>query len=144
MKTASEVSKFFLKLSQPEIGDIITNLKLQKLLYYAQGFNLAINETPLFDEQIIAWEHGPVVESVYQEYKSFGSNALPQPDDFNPNDIFLENEIDLILEVNQVFGQFSAWKLRNMTHSESPWLSTIRNNEITHEKLKEYFKTQVV
>jgi uncharacterized phage-associated protein len=53
--------RHFLKLSQPDIGDVISNLKLQKLLYYAQGFYLAIYGKALFEEDIVAWEHGPVV-----------------------------------------------------------------------------------
>ena len=44
--------------SQAEVGDVMTNLKLQKLLYYMQGFHLAVFDTPLFDEDIEAWQYG--------------------------------------------------------------------------------------
>ena len=54
--------------------------KLQKLLYYTQGFHLAIYGVPLFEEKLIAWEHGPVVKEVYDKFKEFGSNAISVPD----------------------------------------------------------------
>ncbi len=46
-------------------------------------------------------------------------------------------------EVNTVYGQFTAGKLRAMTHDEPPWRDTPQNETITHEKLKEFFKTLV-
>lgn len=140
MKSAIEISQYFLKLSEPEVGDAITNLKLQKLLYYAQGISLALGE-PIFGERIVNWEHGPVVEEVYHKFKDFGANPIPPIEDLNPE--FTERETEILDDVYEVYGQFSAWKLRNMTHSEMPWNSTSRNEEITHELLTNFFKTQL-
>ena len=56
--TCLDVAEYFLSKSEVDAGDVITNLKLQKLVYYAQGFSLAINNRPLFNEQIRAWQHG--------------------------------------------------------------------------------------
>ena len=78
MHTAFSVAKYFLFLSDEEAGDTISNLKLQKLLYYAQGFHLALNDSPLFAESIEAWTHGPVVPVVYQLYKHAGASAIPR------------------------------------------------------------------
>jgi uncharacterized phage-associated protein len=140
MKKASQIAKAFLKLSQPEIGDTVSNLKLQKLLYYAQGFNLAINNKPLFEENLIAWEHGPVVKEVYDIYSKHSSNSIPVPEE----EVKLSGpEIELIDNVWKVYGQFSAWRLRQMTHDEAPWKSTTRNQTISQEKLKTFFKTLV-
>lgn len=142
MITSKDVAQLFLKLSEPEVGDLISNLKLQKLVYYAQGFHLALYGKPLFEEPIVAWEHGPVVESLYHEYKKHGGDAIPVPEeDISEN--FTDDQIELIEEVRQVYGQFSAWKLRNMTHSESPWLNTGRNEVISHKKLHDFFLTLV-
>ena len=141
MKKATQIAKAFLKLSEPDIGDNISNLKLQKLLYYAQGFNLAINKKPLFSENIIAWEHGPVVREVYDVYSKYSSQILPVPEE----EISLtKNEKELIVNVWKVYGQFSAWRLRDMTHSENPWKNTSRNKIISHEELTSFFKTLVV
>ncbi|OQY42717.1 MAG: hypothetical protein B6240_13665 [Desulfobacteraceae bacterium 4572_87] len=51
-----------------EAGDLISNLKLQKLVYYAQGFYLALYDEPLFNEPIEAWTHGPVIRELYRSY----------------------------------------------------------------------------
>ena len=141
MATALDVAKAFLKLSDPDSGDVLTNLKLQKLVYYAQGFSLALNDKPLFKEQVVAWEHGPVVPELYRTFKSFGASQVTIDDELAEGALS-EDELDLIAEVNKVYGQFSAWKLRDMTHNESPWLQTSQSQVITNEKLKEYFKTQ--
>lgn len=143
--TASEVAKWFLaynrSVSAEEGGEYISNLKLQKLLYYAQGSFLAVMGSPLFDDPIVAWQHGPVIESVYHEYKMNGSNGIPFNDDFN-FDAFSKDENNLLKEVYETFGQYSAWKLRNMTHNETPWKSTHQNDVIPQDVIKDYFKKE--
>ena len=74
MNNALDIAKWFLFYNNRVImtdsdADYISNLKLQKLLYYAQGSFLAIKDIPLFDDNLLAWVHGPVVNEVYQEYK---------------------------------------------------------------------------
>ncbi len=141
--TALDVANVFLKLTEPESGDALTNLKLQKLVYYAQGFHLALFDKPLFAEKILHWDHGPVVRELYAAFKDFGSNAVPVPKEVNL-DKFSTDQIKLIEEINSVFGQFSAWKLRDMTHAESPWLNTEKDEVITAEILTPHFKTLLV
>lgn len=144
MLTAKIVSEYFLKMNNPEFGDGLSNLKVQKLVYYAQGFHLALtNGQKLFQEPILAWEHGPVVESLYYQYREHGSNEIPQPESVDIN-LFTQEQIEILNEVFEVYGQFSAWKLRNMTHSESPWTTTTKNQEITTDKMLEFFKTLLV
>jgi uncharacterized phage-associated protein len=143
MISVSTVAKYLLTFNDPEEGEAITHLKLQKLLYYSQGINLALTGKPLFAEDIKAWKHGPVVESIYHEYKDFGSNGIPAPCDFDFTQISSEQQ-DILKEVYTVYGQFSAWKLRQMTHDEPPWKNTPLNEVISKESLKEYFKTQIV
>ncbi len=143
MLTARLVAQYLLCKSDPEIGDFISNLKLQKLVYYAQGFHLALHGEKLFEDKILAWEHGPVVESLYQEYKASGSSAIPIPEGFDDSVLTSENK-ELLDEVYMVYGQFSAWKLRNMTHSEEPWCKTERNSEIKPELMRSFFKKQLL
>ena len=139
---ASLVAEYILSLSSPEEGDIISHLKLQKLLYYAQGFHLALTGCSLFEEDILNWPHGPVVKEVYDIYKSHGRSALPVPEntDFSS---FTTQQKSTIDEAYNVYGQFSAWKLRQMTHEEPPWQDTNENDLITHDALKAYFKSQL-
>ena len=65
MADVKDIAQLFIQLGD---GDDVTNLKVQKLVYYAQGFYLALNGKPLFNNDIKAWAHGPVVPELYQEY----------------------------------------------------------------------------
>ncbi len=144
MRSCHQVADYFLSLSDPETGDLISNLKLQKLVYYAQGFHLAVFDEPLFGERIEAWTHGPVVPDLYHTYKQHAAGFIPPPDSIDTS-CFSDDQKELLDEVNEVYGQFSAWKLRNMTHEESPWIEASTNQgEISHDAMKEYFKTQLV
>ncbi len=141
---ALKVAEYIISLTNEEAGDTISNLKLQKLLYYSQGFHLAIHGKPLFENEIQAWQHGPVVPDVYDEYKKHGSSSIPRNEDADLSDIVAdETAKEVIDEVYSVYGQFSAWKLRDMTHQESPWIETVQSAEITHEALNKYFKDLV-
>ncbi|MCY0864080.1 MAG: DUF4065 domain-containing protein [Sulfobacillus sp.] len=142
MYAAETVAEYFLSLVDPEAGDAITNLKLQKLLYYAQGLHLALFGRPLFSDRMEAWMHGPVVPTVYHRYKTFGVNPLPVSEDFDPAQLDAETQA-FLNEVYEVYGQFSAWKLRNMTHTESPWLDAPEGQEISHDRLQEFFQTRI-
>jgi uncharacterized phage-associated protein len=145
MLACQDVANYFLLLaSDDESGELISNLKLQKLVYYAQGFHLAAYDKPLFNERIEAWTHGPVVPELYRAYKAYGDGAIPPPIDFDVNKID-DTSRQLLDEVYNVYGQFSAWKLRNMTHMEPPWRDLQPNGGvIEHNALKEYFKTLLV
>jgi uncharacterized phage-associated protein len=144
MISGHDIAKYFLAQTDEDAGDLISNLKLQKLLYYAQGFNLALYDEPLFPESIEAWTHGPVVPEVYHEYKDFGSNAIPIPSnvDFSKYD---QQTRELLDEVYSVYGQFSAWKLLSLIHEEEPWKDARQDNLIiSHQALKKHFNTQLV
>jgi uncharacterized phage-associated protein len=143
MTNASAVARYFLSLSDEEAGDTISNLKLQKLLYYGQGFHLALFGVPMFPDEIQAWTHGPVVPDIYHAYKTYGSNSIPRPENFDPQDIS-EEVRELLDEVYNVYGQYSAWKLRNMTHSEAPWVEAYAKapgSVVARDGMREFFKT---
>lgn len=143
MLNCRAVADYFLSLADEDAGDLISNLKLQKLVYYAQGFHLALFDKPLFPEPIEAWTHGPVVPDLYHAYKDHGSGSIPSPEEID-FDLYTEEEQELLDEVYAVYGQFSAWKLRNMTHEEAPWKSCAPKQTISHQSLKAFFKTQLV
>ncbi|CAN5716248.1 DUF4065 domain-containing protein [soil metagenome] len=140
MHTALDIAKYFLSKSDAEAGDLISNLKLQKLLYYSQGLHLALYGKPLFNEDIEAWTHGPVVPVIYRHFKGYGDGGIPSPATLPKFDKKTTGFLD---EIYKVFGQFSAWKLRNLTHDEPPWKETRQSNKITHKALSDYFKTQL-
>lgn len=139
-----DVVKFFLRLQDADVdtGDVITNLKAQKLLYYAQGVLLARTGKPLFEDDFVAWQHGPVIPDLYRELKSFGSSQIKLDDDLDL-DIFSDQQMDLLISVYKTYGQFSAWKLRDMTHSESPWKDVNINDVITKKSILSFFSAQL-
>lgn len=139
---ANVIAKAIIAISEPEMGDIISNLKLQKLMYYVQGFHIAMYDKPLFEEKVIAWQYGPVVKEVYDEYKQYGSNAIVKDENFDIETLSKETQ-ELLKDVYNVYGQYSATRLMNMTHQEAPWIKTEMNHEISHQLLKEYFVTQI-
>lgn len=117
---AIDVADFFLRLVEPERdGDMMSGLRLQKLLYYAQGWHLAFTREPLFTDEIQAWRDGPVVKSVY---RALGSNMYThiQPQDREP--VAFDPETQSILEeVWRAYGGFTPQALRDRTHHEAPW-----------------------
>ena len=128
---------------EPNGGERLTNLKLQKLLYYQQGFHLAFFGTPLFAENVEAWMYGPVVPAVYDEYSAYGSSALPE---VKESVTLSEDEEELFNEVYDAYREFSAIGLMNRTHSERPWLDAVphdRGTVISQESMMSYFKTQI-
>ena len=141
---ASDVADYFLAI-QNALGtsDPIDNLKMQKLCYYAQGFALAKLQKPLFREDIEAWKHGPVVQTLWRKYKEFGAGPIPAPN-LPLDHKKYSREIRLLLhDVVRSYGRFSGWELRNKTHAESPWLDTPDGAAITHQRMRAYFEPLV-
>ena len=132
------------RAEEAEGGDLMSNMKLQKMLYYQQGFHLAMFGTPLFDDEIEAWMYGPVIPSVYETYKSYGRDGIPSDKDktFSFDD---PKEAALFEEVYRVYGKFSAIGLMNMTHGEYPWKSTEtgEGNIIEKRKMASFFKSRL-
>ena len=143
MFPVKEIAKYFLALSDPKVGDIISNVKLQKLCYYAQGFHLALYEKKLFPEKIEAWTHGPVIPALYQAYKKYGDGAIPRPETCDMSRYDTKTQ-ELLNEVYAVYGQYAAWKLRNMTHEETPWVEAKKSRRnLSPGMMKEYFQTLI-
>jgi uncharacterized phage-associated protein len=141
--TAQDVARYFLATVDEESGDNMTHLKLQKLLYYAQGFHLAMHGgEPLFDDPIEAWDHGPVVPRIYQAFKDCANNPIARPEPLDPQDYAPEVR-ELLDTVQKIYGQFTASKLRDLTHQEAPWRETARRGEITRQSLRDDFQQLV-
>lgn len=141
--TASEVAKYIISEFH-ESEDLITNMKVQKLLYYIQGWHLGLYGTPVFDDDFEAWVHGPVQYEVYNEYKKYGGTHITGHIE-KPK---LEQRIiEHIQEVLECYGGETAYKLELLTHREWPWIearddldaSEPSNNTISTDSMKEYF-----
>jgi putative zinc finger/helix-turn-helix YgiT family protein len=102
----------------------ITPLALQKLLYYSQGFNKAINNGYLFEEDCEAWVHGPVYRNVYDLYKEYGYNPIEEELHEYEFSLLNNSEKELLNSIINNFGCYSGKVLENMTHIETPWKVT--------------------
>lgn len=111
------ISNYFIRKVLTE-GDYLSSLKLQKLIYYAQAWYLALFNKPLFNEDFEAWIYGPVLPSQYRRFQEYGSSPLPDMGDVNLS-LEVREHLDEIL---LVFGGYSAYQLAEMTHSEKPWI----------------------
>ena len=101
--------------------DDLTNMKLNKLLYFAQGYYLQMYHKPLFSDEIEAWSHGPVVPAVYSKYKEYGDKPISSYD-MSMTDMVSEDAASLLFDIARTYGKFTASALRNMTHVVgSPW-----------------------
>lgn len=152
-----DISRYIINYSnQKNYG--ISNLKLQKLLYFVQAEFLTCTseKKPCFDEEIEAWGFGPVVPCVYQAFKQFGSGNIPTITEyFELSDtweitkkLFSEHIIRAkdrkrIAEIIDGLSEYSATALVNVTHNQAPWINAYEkgmNNVITKKAIREYFE----
>jgi len=115
--TADQVADTLILLARER--DIeISNLKLQKLLYYAQGWSLAFENEPLFSEDFEAWIHGPVVPSIFRRFKHLRWNPITETVNASADED-LRSHLSKILEA---YGSATPNQLERLSHSESPWI----------------------
>jgi uncharacterized phage-associated protein len=166
------VTNYVLELGERDKKPI-TPMKLLKLLYFAHGWHLAITDRPLIDDQVEAWPWGPVIPSVYHEFKRFGHTPIKdvrfqvverqsdQPDDYRlatPTFADVEADADLdtakaVLDrVWKIYGNLSARQLSDMTHQPgTPWRTIWddmgpvkrRSKDIPDDLIRDYFKAQL-
>lgn len=96
----------------------ISNKKLQKLAYYVYCWYLTIYNEKIADINFEAWEHGPVSRQLYNKYKQYGWNIIPQYKGFV---LASDEKIRFISKVVQYYGKYDADTLEEMTHREKPW-----------------------
>ena len=146
MPNVKTVAQFIVAFFQ-EAGDPVSNLKLQKLLYYVQGWHLGLTDgKPAFEGNFQAWVHGPVSPDVYHQYKGYRWNPITE-ETKKPDEID-ENLANHIREVLNVYGVDSGWQLERRTHLESPWLEARKGlpsdaestEEISQESMTQFFK----
>lgn len=128
----------------------ITPLALQKILYFIQGIYMALFDKPLYEEDCMAWTHGPVYEDVYNLFKDFKYNPI----DDNRFAIFKdrfeelgEQERKVIDLVINTFGKYSGKALESITHEELPWKNAREGYEasepareiISKDEIRNYF-----
>ena len=139
---AIDIAKKIICKTDVEHGDTLSNLKLQKLLYYMQGFHLAFFDEPFFNESIEAWTYGPVVPVVFQEFKKYKKRSI-DPDNYHDDLVLTDDEQQMFDMVYSEYNRYSAVALMNMTHTEGPWKNHGIGDVITNEELRAFFLTQI-
>lgn len=154
MYSADEVAKYVINYSI-ESNTKVSNLKLQKLLYYIQAAFLVEKHQKCFNEPIVAWEFGPVVEDIYREYKIWGRRPIDKKQDLT-SVLFLDRntlkikskKLDLIdvhdqCIIKAVIDAYAdvenPFVLVKKTHNERPWRSTQINSEIKCDVIRDYY-----
>lgn len=151
---ALEIVRYFIKLHKSLISSIeksdeteqseeITHLKIQKLLYYAQGLNLTYEHKPLYPQSLEAWQHGPVVKEVYDKLKIYGRDDLQDIQELQyTKDTLTLDEKSIVEMAFREYGRYTASYLRNKTHEEPAWKNAWqrgKNSPISHDEMREYF-----
>lgn len=141
-----DIANYFIFLANTS-GSFISNLKLQKLVYYAQAWYLVNYSVPLFQEDFQAWIHGPVIPSLYQKYKAFGWKPIIEYIELNlPQEV-----IEFLEEVSDIYFACDAYELEKMTHEEDPWIEARGDippdapseEVITKESIMKYYSARV-
>lgn len=136
-------------------GGELSNLKLQKLAYYADAWHLAFYDQKLVQEDFQAWIHGPVSRAIYNRFVSTKSlySSLSIEDctkGFDLSDV-PEKAASHIESVLEVYGAFTGAQLEDMSHKEEPWIkaregyrSSERCEEIIDPNItRDYYKRRL-
>ena len=143
MAKVQDVANFFIDIENTKPEGNITNMKLNKLMYFAQGLHLARYGTPLFDEEIQAWQYGPVVPSVYRKYNSHSALPIINTDEDYDFNVFTDEELEILIDVERTYGIYEASALVSLTHQkDTPWYKVyveMEKRPIIEGDMKEYF-----
>jgi uncharacterized phage-associated protein len=121
MADCLEIARYFIvRAYEDGLEAEMTNMKVQKLLYYAQSLYLALYDEPLFPEEIQAWRNGPVCPPAYHFYSEFEAQQLPVPREESLT-VLAPEVRECLEEVWGFFGGYHAYRLSDMTHGEFPW-----------------------
>ena len=115
---AIDIANWFISQFDKESGDVITHLKVQKLLYFAEAWCQVLLDRELFSENMEAWAHGPVVREVFNQFNGSGWEPLNVTGEI----VEFDDEVcDVLLQVLDAYGDVSARTLEHLTHQDLPW-----------------------
>lgn len=144
--TSHAVANEFIRLAK-EQDKQLTNMQLQKLVFLAQGYFLAIFDEPLHIHNTHAWQWGPVIPKLYKSLQKYGSSfvneILPTSDQITTD----SNEADIINAVWENYGHYSGAQLSALTHRDkTPWLETWNKEKfsvIDNQLIANYYKNLI-
>ena len=146
MADVKDVAQIIINYMNAEEEPYITNLMLNKLLYFAQGHCLAETGKPLFDDDFEASEYSPVIPKIYHKYKVCGKHNILPADNIKEIEVLDNEQLSVLGCVLEQYGDYSPSKLVNITHElDSPWdkarKKDTRHASIMKEDIKNYFSS---
>lgn len=142
MYNAIDIAKYVIWYCN-NYGFQISNLKLQKILYFIQAEFLVEIGIECFNNQIEAWDFGPVIPDVYHKYKIYGSADIPKSEGTQCTGIIRNSDLRRIQDMINQCAPYSASYLVEKTHNQAPWKNAYIkycNNPITSNAIKTYFQ----
>lgn len=144
MQNALDIAKYIIHQYWRN-GEPITNLKLQKILYYVQGYVSKRCNEPAYPQRIYNWPYGPVVQDVYFEYNQNRAKSIEAPEDaaMEQAEQHLKRDAAMLRVMDQVIRKsydYSASDLVGKTHEEDPWKNTAEREEIPYAQIAKYFR----
>lgn len=136
------IAAWFIRRAKQD-GEYLTQMKLQKLVYFSHGWNLAFYEAPLIDGRVEAWKWGPVIPSLYREFARFGSKPITEIPATKPK--VSSRTSDLLESVWKGYRGLTAAQMSDLTHrQDTPWSDVyddgVRHAEITPKRIKAHYK----
>ena len=139
MRKEEAVANYFILLGTSETEDYMTNLRLQKLMYFADGWNMILRGKPMFEERPVAIDYGPIIPSVYREYKAYGKNPIRETDPSFSIEMIPEDDLEVLSAVAAKYLQYSTGGLVDLTHKpggawrKTPYTCTMKDEDIYAE-----------
>lgn len=149
-----------------ENNNAISNIMLQKIMYYIQANFLVNKNKPCFDEEIINWEYGPVIQEVYDEFKRFGRCKIQDKQEEYEKIVFDDKKMELEIKIEKyddaiisekdkegidnIIDSYTIpkyldhpFELVEKTHREEPWKNSNRNEIISVDSIKNYYEKHI-
>ena len=138
--SARQIADWFLARAALD-SHMLTQMKLQKLVYIAHGWNLALYGDPLIGEDIEAWRWGPVVRSLYRDFAAYGSSPIAASVSAPTLDL---RTTQLLEQIWKLYGSYTAIQLSAMTHADNtPWQQTYRadaTSRISNDTIRRHYR----
>lgn len=136
MANVFDVAKYILS----EIGGTISTMKLQKLCYYSQAWTLVWDHKPLFEENFLKWDNGPVCRELFDLHKGyFAISSDFIPSDFLTKEGLTDKEQQNINQIIEDYGVYNGAQLSSLTHLENPWREAEKDQIILKENIEKYY-----
>ena len=132
MYTAKDIANFFIDITKDDPESDLTNMKINKMLYISQVIYYGKFGKPLFSDAIEAWDHGPVVYSIYKKYKNYGNNSIHKLDEDFDEGIFDSSISEFLISIQLDYGKYSASWIRQLSHyAGGSWARTYNGKNRT-------------